>query len=57
MTTMNLNRQLDYLCSQKKIKIFRTHVLSKGFCPFPNVRLSTNVYREEAIADHKVEEY
>jgi len=43
------------LSSQKKIKIFQTHILSKAFCPFPNVRMSTNVYREEAIADHKVE--
>jgi len=47
-------RQLKF---QKKIKIFQRHMLSKAFCHIPNVRRRTNVFGEEAIADHKVEEY
>jgi len=31
--------------------------LSKAFCHFPNAGMRTNVFREDAIADHKVEEY
>jgi len=56
-TTVNLNRKLGYLRSQKKIKIFQRHVLSKAFCHSSNVRMRTNVFHEEAITDHKVEEY
>jgi len=41
----------------KKIKIFQRHMLSKAFCHFPDVRRRTNIFGEEAIADHKVEEY
>jgi len=37
--------------------IFQRHILSKAFCYFPNVRMRTSVFREEAFADHKVEEY
>ena len=28
-------------------------MLSKAFCHFPSVRMRTDVFREEAIADHK----
>jgi len=31
--------------------------LSKTFRQFPNVGMRTKVFREEANADHKVEEY
>jgi len=31
--------------------------LSKAFCHSPNDRMRTSAFREEAIADHKVEEY
>jgi len=31
--------------------------VSKAFFHFPNVGMRTNVFREEAMADHKVEEY
>jgi len=55
--TVNLNRKLDYLSSQKKIKFFQRHISSKAFFHFPNVTMSTNVFRKEAIADDKVEEY
>jgi len=48
---------LGYLSSQWKIKIFQRHVLSKAFCHSSNVRMRTNAFREEAIADHMVEEY
>jgi len=57
ITTVNLNRKLSCSSSQKKIKIFQRHVLSNTFSPFPNVSMRTTVFREEAIADHKVEEY
>ena len=57
ITTVNVNRKLGYLSSQKKIKFFHMHILSNAFCPFPNDRKRTNVFREEAIADHNVEEY
>jgi len=57
ITTVNLNRKLGYLSSQRKIKIFQKRILSNAFRPFPNDRMITNVFREEAIADHKVEEY
>jgi len=30
--------------------------LSKTFCHFPDVRMRTNAFRKQAIADHKVEE-
>jgi len=30
---------------------------SKAFFRFPNVKMRTNVFREVAIADHKMEEY
>jgi len=55
--TVNLNRKLSYLRSQKIIKIFQRRILSKTFCRFPNVRNRMNVFRKDAIADHKVEEY
>jgi len=42
---------------QKKIKIFQRHMLSKAFCHIPDVRRRTNIFGEEATADHKVEEY
>jgi len=28
-------------------------MLSKAFCRYPSVRMRTDVFREEAIADHK----
>jgi len=56
-TTVKLNHKLGYLSSQWKIKIFRRHILSKAFCHSSNVRMRTNAFREDAIADHKVEEY
>jgi len=56
-TIVNLNFKLGYLSSQKKIKSFQRHISSKTFFHFPNVRMRTNVFREEAIADHKVEDY
>jgi len=56
-TTVNLKLKLDYLSSHKKIKIFQRHVLSKAFCRSSKVRMRTNAFREEAIADHKTEEY
>jgi len=31
--------------------------LSKAFCHFPNVGVRISVFREEAFADHKVEEF
>jgi len=31
--------------------------LSKTFRQFPNVGMSAKVFREEAIADHRVKEY
>jgi len=31
--------------------------LSKAFCHFPNVGMRTSVFREEAFADHNVEEH
>jgi len=31
--------------------------MSKTFCQFPNVGMRNNVFREEAVADHKVEEH
>jgi len=31
--------------------------LSKAYCHFRSIGMRTNVFREEAIADHKVEEY
>jgi len=31
--------------------------LSKTFCQFPYIGMRTKVFRKEAIADHKVEEY
>ena len=55
-TTVNLNRKLGYLISQKKIIIFYRHISSKAFFHFPSVRMRMNVFRGEAIADHKVEE-
>jgi len=55
--TGNLNRKLDYLSSHKKIKIFQRQILSEAFCHFVNVRMRTNIFREDAIEDHKVEEY
>ena len=57
ITTVNPNRKLGYLSSQKKIKIFQRHISSKAFFHFPNVRMRTNVFRQEAIADHKLEGY
>jgi len=41
--------KLGYLIFQDRTKIFQRH--------FPNVRMRTNVFREETTADHKVEEY
>jgi len=38
------------LSSQKKIKFFQWHVLSKAFCHFPDVRMRMNAFREEAFA-------
>jgi len=32
-------------------------MFSKAICHFPNVGRRTSVFREEAFADHKVEEY
>jgi len=49
--------QVSQLEFQKKIKIFQRQMLSKAFCHFPNVRRRTNVFGEEAIADHKVEKH
>jgi len=57
IATVNVNCKLGYLSSQKKIKIFQRHIFSNAFCPFPNDRMRTNVFREEATADHNVEEY
>ena len=56
ISTVNLNRKFRQLL-QKKIKIFQRHMLSKACCHFPDVGRRTNVSGEEAIADHKVEEY
>jgi len=56
-TTVNLNCKLGCLSSQKKIKIFHRHILLKAFCHFPNVRMKTNFFCEEAIFYHKVEKY
>jgi len=36
--------------SKKKFQIFQRHMLSKAFCHFPNVRMRTNAFREEAFA-------
>jgi len=47
---MNLKLKLGYLSSQKKIQFFQRHILSKAFCHFPNVRMRTNAFREEAFA-------
>jgi len=55
--TVNLNCMLGYLSSHKKITIFQTQISSKAFCHFLNVRMWTNIFREDAIADHKVKEY
>ena len=55
--TVNLSRKLGYLSSHKKIKIFQRQILSKTFFHFLNVRIRTNIFHEDAIADHKVEEY
>jgi len=44
-TTVNLNRKLGSLSSQKKIKIFQRHIFSKAFCRFPNVRMKMTVFR------------
>jgi len=48
-----------YLSFQNKIEYFQRdiRVLSERFCHFPNVRMMMNAFREEAITDHKVEEY
>jgi len=54
---MNLKIKLGHLSQQKNIKIFQGDVLSKTFCHFPNIRMGTNAFQEEAIAAHKVEEY
>ena len=57
-TTVNLNRKLVYLSSQKKLKFLKdAHISSKAFFHFPNVRMRTNVFCEEAFANDKVEEY
>jgi len=45
---MNLKLKLGYLSFQNKIKTF---------CHFHIFRMRTNAFREEAISDHKVEEY
>ena len=55
-TTVSLKLKFGYLSSQRKLKFFK-HVLSKVFYNSSNVRMRTNAFREEAIADHKVEEY
>jgi len=54
---MNLKLNLCYLSFQNKIKIFQRDILSKTFYHFLNVRMKTNAFQEEAIADHKVENY
>jgi len=41
----------------RQLTIFRRHILSKAICHFPSVRMRTNVFCEEAIADHKVKTY
>jgi len=43
--------QVRLVSFQNKIKIFQEDILSKAFCHFPNVRMRTNAYSEEAIAD------
>jgi len=43
-TTVNLNRKVGNVSSQKKIIIFHRHILSKAICHFPNVRMRTNVF-------------
>jgi len=56
--TVNLKlklQQATYI-SFKKL-IFQRVILSKTFCHFPNVRVRTNAFRKEVIADHKVEQY
>jgi len=48
--------KLGYSSFQNKIKLFLRHILSKTFCHFPNVRMRTNAFREEAFSDCKEEE-
>ena len=49
--------QVRLLKFPEEFKIFQRHVLSKAFYHYSDVRMRTNAFREEAIADHKVEEY
>jgi len=54
---VNLKLKLDYLSFQNKIKNFQRDTLSKDLFHFPNVRMSTKAFCEEAVAYHKVQEY
>jgi len=56
-TTVNLINKLDCLSLQNKIKIFQGDVVSKTLRYFPNARMITDAFSEEAIADHDVEDY
>jgi len=53
-TTVNLNRKVGYLSSQKKLKFFRDIRDVKNILSFCQCQ---NVFREEAFADQKVEEH
>ena len=45
------------LSFQKKIKVFQRDIMTKSFCHFPNFKMRMNAFPEEAISDHKIEEY
>ena len=45
------------LSFQKKIKVFQRDIMTKSFYHFPNFKMRMNSFPEEAISDHKTEEY
>jgi len=49
--------KFDLFSFQNKIENFQSDTLLKTFCYFTNVRMRMNAFREEAITEHKVEEY